>query len=118
MLGISIDVFCQTLKGFFDCIVWNKNRSHLDVRIELFIVNVLLLKTICLDFTETYSARWKNSTWHHYRGMLIGLHSVRLPRNLPSRIWYEVLALIAEIAGTSRSTCLQFYLVAKHIHIA
>jgi hypothetical protein len=49
--------------------------------------------------------------------MLIGLHSVRLPRNIPSRIWYEVLALIAEIAGTSRSTCLQSYLVAKHIHM-
>ena len=51
-LGICTNVVCQTFKGFFNCIFWNKGKSryHLNVKVELFVFNVLLLKTICLDF--------------------------------------------------------------------
>lgn len=39
---------------------------------------------------------------------------MRLPRNPPSRICDEVLALIAEVAGTSRSTVLISSKAYKH----
>jgi hypothetical protein len=64
-LGICTNVVCHTFKGFFNCVFWNKgkNRYHFDVEIELFFFNVLVLKTICLDFTVPTLCYMATKAW-------------------------------------------------------
>ena len=69
-LGICTNVVCHTFKGFFNCVFWNKGkrRYHLDVRIELFVFNILVLTIICLDFTVktlwyVVTKAWVVNTW-------------------------------------------------------
>ena len=69
-LGICTNVVCHTFKGFFNCVFWNKGKSmyHLDVKIELFVFNILVLTTICLDLTVktlwyVVTKAWVVNTW-------------------------------------------------------